>query len=685
MDEHGLSRFRALRGIQRTIQWIVGVAVPICGAAFVADIPSRLFDASLFAQQYLGLFIGLMLFYTFISIPFRPGSDENRVPWYDWILGAVSLAGGLYVAFFYEKLLMQLGVLIPFRIWLGAAFILTLFEAMRRLLGWTLLIIIVVFIFYGRFGHLFPGFLATREISSSRLISQLYLNSEFLFGTPLQVAGTVVLSFMLLGQFLFSTGGSEFVTRLAESVMGKYRGSAAKIAVVSSALFGTISGSAVGNVAAIGTITIPMMKRSGYPSYYAAGVEATASTGGLIMPPIMGAAAFIMAELLGVPYSQIALTALVPALLYYGGLLIQVDLRAAKDGLKGTDPAKIPSLRKIIPQGWPVIISVGVLIWALFGWYLRAEAAALWSLATLITLASFSPSTRAHLRNVPRILESVTRGMLEVAITCAGAGLIVGVVSYTGLGLSLTAILTDLGGSHLFLLLVLTTIASIILGMGMPVTASYLFLAVSVAPAMVAIGVPPILAHLFVFYYGAYADLTPPVCITVYTAASIAQAPMLKSAVQAMKLAAAGYLVPFIFIYKPETVLIGSPLDITLGIADAVVAVFLLAIAAEGYFRRPLPGGERILYTAASLAFFVPGWTSRCIGLALVVPLLVYNFYVLPTRAISPLHWLGWPLQRRGLREQRKPQDQTRAVPGWRRAGHRGHGRPRRFWRRLDD
>lgn len=637
MEEQGLSRVRTLRGIPRAIQWFVGVAVPICGAAFVADIPSRLFDVSLFTQQYLGLFIGLMLFYTFISIPVRRGPLENRVPWYDWILGGVGLIGGLYVALFYEKLLVQLGLLIPFRILLGAAFILTLFEAMRRLLGWTLLIIIFGFIFYGRFGYLFPGFLATREISSARLISQLYLNSEFLFGTPLQVAGTVVLSFILLGQFLFSTGGSEFVTRVAESLMGKYRGGAAKIAVVSSALFGTISGSAVGNVGAVGTMTIPMMKRAGYPAYYAAGVEATASTGGLIMPPIMGAAAFIMAELLGIPYSQVALTALVPALLYYGGLLIQVDLRAAKDGLKGTDPDKIPSLKKTIPQGWPVIVSVGVLIWALFGRYLRAEAAALWSLASLMSLALLSPSARAHLRNVPRILESVTRGMLDVAITCAGAGLIVGVVSYTGLGLSLTAILTDLAGNHLFVLLILAMIASIILGMGMPVTASYLFLAVSVAPAMIVLGVSPILAHLFVFYYGAYADLTPPVCITVYTAASIARAPMLKSAAQAMKLAAAGYLVPFIFIYKPETVLIGSPLAITLGIADAVVAVFLLAVAAEGYFRRPLSRLERIIYTAASLAFFVPGWTSRWIGVTLVLPLLAYNFYVLPPRTASGL------------------------------------------------
>ena len=633
MEEQVLSRFRVLRGIPRAIQWFVALTVPICGAAFVVDIPYRLFDVSLFVQQYLGLFIGLMLFYTFVSIPLRPGSVENRVPWYDWILGTISLTGGLYVAVFYERLLMQLGVLAPFRLWLGAAFILTLFEAMRRVLGWTLLLIIVAFVLYGRFGYLFPGFLATREISSPRLISQLYLNSEFLFGTPLQVAGTVVLSFILLGQFLFSTGGSEFVTRLAESVMGRYRGSAAKIAVLSSALFGTISGSAVGNVGAIGTMTIPMMKRSGYPAYYAAGVEATASTGGLIMPPIMGAAAFIMAELLGIPYSRIALTALVPALLYYGGLLIQVDLRAAKDGMKGTDPAKIPSFRRTIPQGWPVIISVGVLIWALFVRYLRAEAAALWSLATLILLALLSRATRAHLRNVSRILESVTRGMLEVAITCAGAGLIVGVVSYTGLGLSMTAILTHLGGSNLFVLLILTTIASIILGMGMPVTASYLFLAVSVAPALVAMGVAPILAHLFVFYYGAYADLTPPVCITVYTAASIAQAPMGKSAVQAMKLAAAGYLVPFMFIYKPETVLIGSSLDITLGIADAVVAVFLLAIAAEGYFRRPLGGIERFIYTAASLAFFVPGWTSRWIGLVLFVTLLAYNFYILPIRS----------------------------------------------------
>jgi TRAP transporter 4TM/12TM fusion protein len=344
----------------------------------------------------------------------------------------------------------------------------------------------------------------------------------------------------------------------------------------------------------------------------------------------MGAAAFIMAELLGVPYSQVALTAAVPAILYYLGIFVQVDLRSAKEGFRGVDKSKIPPLRDTLKKGWPFVVSVGLLLWAMFGWYLRAELAAMCALAGLLILAPLQKSTREGLKGFFNIVESVTRRMMELAVICGGAGLMVGVVSYTGLGQSLSTILTTLGGGKLIVLAILTTIASTILGIGLPITACYLFLAVTVAPAMVSIGVPPLLAHLFVFYYGTYSDLTPPVCLAVYTAASIAGAPMHKAANQAMKLAAAGYLVPFIFIYKPEMVFMGAPLDVALAIMDALIAVVLLAIAAEGYFRRHLSVVERCICLAASIAFFVPGWTSRFVGLALLGFLVLRIFSSAP-------------------------------------------------------
>jgi len=626
------SRRRTLRGPARWLQKALGVAVPLSGVAFILDLPYHLTDASLFPQQFLGLFLGLVLFYTFISVPLRPipKGTQQRIPWYDWLLAIVALCGGLYVAIFYEQLLIYLGVLSPFKVCLGALFILSILEAIRRVIGWPLVAIVTSFVLYGRFGYLFPGFLVTREITWPRLVNQLYLDSEFLFGTPLRVAGLIVLSFILFGQFLFSTGGSNFLTTLAQALMGKYRGGPAKISIISSALFGTLSGTAVGNVAAVGIVTIPLMKRTGYPAHFAAAVEAVASTGGCILPPIMGAAAFIMAELLGVPYSQVILVAIVPAVLYFLGLYMQVDLRAAKEGLRGIDPDKVPSVVKTLLEGWTHIIPMVVLIYALFAWHLRAEVAAMYSLGSLLLLALISRSTRRSLKNVPGILEAVTQGMMEVSVICAGAGLVVGVVNYTGLAQSLSRILSNLAGGDFLLLAILTAGASTILGMGMPVTASYLFLAVLVAPVMEQLGVPAILAHLFVFYFGTYSFLTPPICLAVYTAASIAQAPMLKTAYQAMKLAAAGYIVPFIFIYKPAMVLMGDPLQIALAIIDGLLAVVALAIAAEGYFRRPLNWLERFVYTVACLAFFLPGWSSRLVGLGLLLSLLIYNFYKQP-------------------------------------------------------
>ena len=476
------SRFRELTGFARLLHRILGIAVPLIGVLFILDVPYLLTSVSLFNQQYLGLFLGLVLAEIFLLVPSGRGTSRRAVPWYDWLLAAIGLSGGLYVALFYEQLLLSLGLLTPFKICLGTLFIVTLFEAIRRLVGWTLLLTIITFVFYGRFGYLLPGVLASREISWARLINQLYLDSEFLFGTPLQVAGLVVFSFILFGQFLLATGGSDFLRNLAQSLMGQYRGGPAKISILSSAFFGTLSGTAVGNVAAVGIITIPLMKRAGYSPQFAAAVEAVASTGGCILPPVMGAAAFVMAEFLGVPYRDVVVVSIVPALLYFFALYIQVDLRAAKNKLKGLDKTQIPSLRQTLYQGWQFLIPVFVLLYTLFGWHKRAEVAALYALATLLILALFRSSSRASLKKIPQILEAVTRGMMEVAVVCAGAGLVVGVVNYTGLGQSFSRYLTMLGGGNLLLLALLTAVASTIFGMGLPVTASYLFLAVLVAP-----------------------------------------------------------------------------------------------------------------------------------------------------------------------------------------------------------
>lgn len=625
-EAEGASRFRKLKGVPKILQMFFGVMTPLTGLAFILDLPYHLAGVTLYSQQFLGLFLSFILGYIYLALPASPRLKKTKVPWYDWVLATLSLVGGLYVAIYYNQLLFKIGLVDPLTVTIGALMIVTILEATRRLTGWPLIIIVAVFALYGRYGYLLPGFLATKPVTWPRLINQLYLGSEFVFGTALQTAGVIVLAFVLFGQFLFGTGGAGFLLNLAQSTMGKYRGGPAKIAIVASALFGTLSGSPVANVAAIGVVTIPLMKRTGYQGYFAGAVEAVSSTGGTIMPPVMGAAAFIMAQLLGLPYYQVALVALVPAVLYYLGEFIQVDLRAAKEGLTGIPKEELPPLGKTLITGWIYILPIAVLVYGLFGMGLRAELAAMYSLGMLLVIALIVPSTRSFWRKIPKILEETTTGLLEVAVVCATAGLVIGIVSYTGLGLSFSRILTELGGGNLLLLAILTAIASTILGMGMPVTATYLFLAVLAAPAMVKFGVPPILAHMFVFYFGAYSFLTPPVCLAVYAAASIANAPMLKTAWQAMKLASAGYIVPFIFLYKPAMVFMGSPLDVTLAIADGLLAVFALAVSAEGYFRRHLRGVERLLYLVVAISLFVPGWISRVVGLVLFGLLMGYNY-----------------------------------------------------------
>ncbi len=628
LEAEGTSRFRELQGFSKLFRTVIGVIVPLSGLLFILDVPYYLTGISLFPQQFLGVLLGLVLAYVFLTLPASSKQVSNpKVPWYDWLLLLVSIFGGLYVAFLYPTLLLKMGIISTDVLIIGGALIIAILEATRRLAGWPLVIIVGVFALYARFGYLLPGFLAVKPTSWPRLINQLYLGSEFVFGTALQTAGAIVFSFVLFGQFLFGTGGASFLLNLAQASMGKYRGGPAKIAIVASGLMGTLSGSAVGNVAAIGVVTIPLMKRTGYAPYYAGAVEAVSSTGGVIMPPVMGAAAFIMAQLLGIPYYQVALVAAVPAVLYYMGEFFQVDLRAAKEGMKGMDKKDLPSLKQTFKEGWIYVLPIAVLIYCLFGLRLRAELAAILATLALLAVASIRPSTRAFWKNLTSLLEGATIGMLEVVVICATAGLVIGIMSYTGLGLSFSRILTELGGGNLLLLAILTAIASSILGMGMPITACYLFLAVLAAPAMVKMGVPPLLAHMFVFYFGAYSFLTPPVCMAVYAASAIAKAPMLKTAWQAMKLAVAGYIVPFMFINKPGIVLMGTPGEIVFGVTDAILAVFSLAVAAEGYFRIPINWIERTLYVITACAFIVPSWYARIAGYMLLAFLIIYNYY----------------------------------------------------------
>jgi TRAP transporter 4TM/12TM fusion protein len=484
-------------------------------------------------------------------------------------------------------------------------------EASRRLLGWPFLSILLLFLFYALFSFLFPGGLYGKGVSWSRLANFLYLDPQGVLGVAIQVAATIVFAFVFFGQMLFKTGGGDFFNGLATSLMGRYRGGPAKAAIIASSLFGTMSGSAVANVVTTGTVTIPLMKKTGYSAHFAGAVEATASSGGQIMPPIMGAAAFLMATFLGIPYFKVAISAAIPAVLYYMALLIQVDLRAAQKGLKGLPREAIPKVSIIFRKGWPYLIPFLVLIYTLF---------------FLMLVAFLRKESRPNLRQVLTILKETGEGMLEIGVICSAAGIIIGVVSLTGLGFTFSQTLVNLAGGHTFFLLVLAATGAVILGMGMTVTAAYILMVILIAPALTQLGIDPLNAHLFVFYFAVMSFLTPPICLAVYAAASLAGADMMKTAYQAIKLGIAAYIVPFLFAYHPSLLLTGEIINIIHSTVTAMVGISLIAIGVEGFLFRELNWVKRLLLIIGGLGCMIPGWESDMIGLGIGIPIFIWEW-----------------------------------------------------------
>lgn len=496
----------APKSVLKNIEGALTLLIPIVGIVAVLDIPFYLTGVSILLQQYLGLFWGLVSALIFLIVPAQKKATRETPPWYDVLGAAFSVCLGLYVTIYYPDILQTLGRIETIRVVYGAIAVIIVLECTRRMEGWPLTIIVVCFIFYALFSDYFPGMFRSKGISWQRLAIQLYLEADSLLGAPLKMTATVVFGFVLFGAFLSHTGGSEFFVGITNSLLGRRRGGAAKAAVVASMLLGGFSASAVGNVATIGVITIPMMKRAGYSAKFAAAVESVSGTGDLIVPPIMGTAAFIMPEFLGVPYATVAIAALVPGILYYLGDFMQIDLRAANIGLKPLPPEEIPSLKQVFRKGWYFLVPISLLIYTIFILFLRPDFCAMISIAGLLIVVVFNKEKRQvfKISNLLRIVQGISKFLLEITAVCAAAGFIVGIVTYTGLGQSLAFFLTQLSGGNLLILAILTAIASTILGMGMPVTPCYILLATTAAPAMVSLGVSPLLAHLFVYYFGTF-------------------------------------------------------------------------------------------------------------------------------------------------------------------------------------
>jgi TRAP transporter 4TM/12TM fusion protein len=626
------ARARSLKG---PIAWLADsilTAIPALGVVFLRGAPQR-FGAMVFPEQYIGLFLGLALCATFLTVPEAAEGARDRVPWYDGIAAALGLIIGLYVFIQYPKLVYSLGEISPDRVILGCLTMLLLAEACRRLVGWPLIVIVGAFLFYALFANYFPGAFYGRGWSLSRLSTYLFLDTNGMLGQALQVAAGIVLVFVLFGQTLYAVGGAAFLSDFALAVTGRFRGGPAKMAIVSSSLFGTISGSAVANVVVDGAFTIPMMKKSGYRPPVAAAVEATASTGGQIMPPVMGAAAFLMAEYLGMPYAQVALAAFVPALLFYIALFVQVDLLAGREGLRGLPARELPSLRSTMRRSASFLVPLTVLVTFLFIIPRRAEVAGSFAIISALIVGLFTPGVKLRPKTLIGLLHDTGRSLLDIAAITGLAGIVIGVLQLTGLGFTLTLTLTTIGETSALLMLICTAVVSMILGMGMPTTAVYILLAVLVAPAIIKLGIVPIAAHLFIFYFGMLSMITPPVCLAIYAAASLAKTDPIQAGWEAVRLGVLAYIVPFLFAFSPTLLLLGPWESVTLSVITAVLGTFLLGVGLVGYLFRVIGTVQRMLFLIAGAGLLIPivdagahatlTWASNGVGLALGAALML--------------------------------------------------------------
>jgi TRAP transporter 4TM/12TM fusion protein len=583
----------------------------------------------------------------YLLYPSRKSWSRDRIHPIDAILAVFGAGAPVYILVAYKDLVQRAGSATPLDIVVGLVGVLLVLEAARRVVGLPIVVVALCFVAYAFAGPYLPGRFAHRGVDVESLVEHLFFTTEGIFGTPIGVSSTFIFLFILFGAFLEKTGLGQFFIDIANAIAGWASGGPAKVAVIASALEGTVSGSSVGNTVGSGSFTIPMMKKLGYKPEFAAAVEATASTGGQIMPPIMGAAAFLMAEFTSIPYGRIALAAVIPALLYFFAVFTQVHFEAKRLGLRGMSRDELPKVGKLLLERGYLVVPLVVIIWLLTEGATPMKAA-MWAIIISVGIAlaasavdllrgrpaSFGP------RDIVRGLEAGAKNALGVIAACACAGIIIGVVTKTGLGLKLGEILVQAAGGKLFLTLVLTMITSLILGMGVPTTANYVITSTIAAPAIVMIlnhlagyPFPPnseaviLAANMFAFYFGVLADLTPPVALAAYAGAAIAKSDPMKTGVQATKLAIAAFIIPYIFVYNPEMLLFGiaeHPLEGAWMIASAIIGIIGIASGVEGFFLVDMRWYERLAAAAGGLLLVIPGIVTDGIGAALLV-LLILN------------------------------------------------------------
>ena len=588
----------------------------------------------------------------FLLFPASKKMAKDTLPIYDVILGIIGAGCWMYIVINFQQLVRRSGNNTTLDVIIGIIGILILFESCRRIVGLPIMIIAGTFVLYAFVGKYLPGFLHHRGYSLQRVVCHLFYNTEGIMGTPIGACSTFIFLFILFGALLEKTGIGQFFIDVCNAIAGGASGGPAKVAVLSSALLGTVSGSSVSNTVGSGSFTIPMMKKLGYKGEFAGAVEASASTGGQLMPPIMGAAAFLMAESLGMPYITIVKAAVIPALLYFTGIFITVHLEAKKLGLKGLPREQLPRFLPLFLTKGYMILPLIVIIWflcagktAVFAALMGIVACLLIGMAvSIVDLAKGRKPTFGS-RDLIDVMCAAARNIISVAIACGMAGIIIGIVTLTGLGLKLGAGLVSLAGGKLFLTLIFTMLASIILGMGAPTTANYLITSTITAGAIIQLGVQPLAAHMFAFYFGIIADVTPPVALAAIAGAAIAKARPMKTAFNATKLAIGAFIIPYMFVYNSQMLMIDASVGrILFIITTALIGMFGISVALEGYgfnFTGIMHGSdkpkavittfdviERVLFAAAGLLCVIPETRSDIIGLIMMAVLIAYQIVV---------------------------------------------------------
>ncbi len=575
-------------------------------------------DAMLQRAVHLGF--GLALVY--LLYPSRKKWSRHKLHPVDLVLAILGAAAPAYIVIEYQELVLRAGTVTTVDMAVGLLGILLVIEATRRVVGLPMVCVVLAFLAYAFAGPYMPGVLAHRGLTVQQLVNHLFFTTEGIFGIPLGVSSTFIFLFILFGAYLESTGLGKFFIDLANAIAGWASGGPAKVAVLSSGLMGTVSGSSVANVVGTGSLTIPMMKKLGYHKNFAGAVEAAASTGGQLMPPVMGAAAFLMAEFVGVPYIDIVKAAIVPAILYFAGVWLGVHFEAKRSNLKGIPRSQLPKVGNILKERGHLALPLIIIVYLLVAGYTPMRAA-LVAIVLAIVCSALRKSTRMKPIEIVRGLENGAKNVLSVLVACASAGIVIGVVTKTGVGLKLASGLLSLSGGLLLPTMFFTMITAIVLGMGVPTTANYVITSTIAAPALVQMGVPVLCAHMFVFYFGIIADVTPPVALAAFAGSGIAGGDPLKTGINASKLAIAAFIIPYMFVLSPVLLMIdATPFGLISTTLTALLGMIALSSALIGYLADDCTPIERLVLIAGGLMLIKPGLATDVIGLVLFLAIL---------------------------------------------------------------